>query len=172
MTTNFACSVVDNSQIELECEKKDGMLVKEQQQKGDQMLVGYAYAWKTMLDDGIVLAGGSDAPIEEPRPFLGIYDAVFRQKAPRDAAFINVPGDSSQSKIFRPEERLDVVDAIEAYTTGSAWAAGRDHRLGKIEPGYYADFVILADDSDVVAAPQLWLSARVGQVWVGGIKRK
>jgi len=138
--------------------------------KVDHRLLNHAYAWKTIKDSGIVLAGGSDAPIEDPRPCLGIYDAVFREKAPRDAELISV--DSAQTKIFRPEERLDVVDAIDAYTTGSAWAAGRDDRLGKLEPGYLADFTIMADDSDVVTCPKLWLSVRVGQVWVGGIRRK
>ena len=128
---------------------------------------GFAYAWKTISDAGIVVAGGSDAPVEEPKPSLGIYDAVFRQ-APRGS---DVEGRTSESRVFRPEECLEVGAAIDAFTRGSAWAAGREDVLGKIEAGYLADFVVVEDDADVVGDPRLWLTAQFDQVWVGGIRR-
>ena len=127
----------------------------------------HAYAWKTIRDADVVLAGGSDAPVEEPKPSLGIYDAVFRQKAPRDAENIGDPATT-----FRPEECLRVGAAIDAFTVGSAWAAGRDESMGKIEAGFCADFVVMADDADVVTDPSLWLKADFSQVWVGGVRRK
>ncbi len=79
----------------------------------------YSYAWKTMLDAGIHVAGGSDAPIESSNPLLGMYSAIFRED-------IN-------GKVWREEERLSFDEALQIYTEGGAYAMKEEHRLGKLE---------------------------------------
>ncbi|KFN01455.1 amidohydrolase [Bacillus clarus] len=90
----------------------------------------YAYAWKTLLGAGLHCNGGSDAPIEQVNPFLGIYSAVTRR------SFID-------GVCYMPEERLNVFEAVSLFTTGSAYAIGKEGKRGKIAKGYEADFTIL-----------------------------
>ena len=90
----------------------------------------YAYAWKTLLEAGLYCSGGSDAPIEQVNPFLGIYSAVTRR------SFID-------GICYMPEERLTVYEAISLFTTGSAYAIGKEAKQGQIAKGYEADFTIL-----------------------------
>ena len=95
----------------------------------------YLYAWKTMLTNGLHCAGGSDAPIENASPLLGIYAAITR---------VN-PEDSTQT-VYQPEERLSLFEAISLYTLGSAYASGHEQSQGVIKEGYHADFTILNMD--------------------------
>ncbi len=90
----------------------------------------YAYAWKTLLDAGLHCNGGSDAPIEQVNPFLGIYSAVTRR------SFID-------GVCYMPEERLTAYEAVSLFTTGSAYAIGKEAKRGQIIKGYEADFTIL-----------------------------
>ncbi|EJP88485.1 amidohydrolase [Bacillus cereus] len=96
---------------------------------GDHRL-RYAYAWKTLLGAGLHCNGGSDAPIEQVNPFLGIYSAVTRR------GFID-------GVCYIPEERLTVYEAVSLFTTGSAYAIGKEANRGQITKGYEADFTIL-----------------------------
>ncbi|QWH19654.1 amidohydrolase [Bacillus mycoides] len=96
---------------------------------GDHRL-RYAYAWKTLLGAGLHCNGGSDAPIEQVNPFLGIYSAVTRR------SFID-------GVCYMPEERLTVYEAVSLFTTGSAYAIGKEANRGQITKGYEADFTIL-----------------------------
>ncbi|KAF9126973.1 hypothetical protein BGX30_014997 [Mortierella sp. GBA39] len=95
----------------------------------------HLYAWQTLLRSGIACAGGSDAPIESVSPLLGIYAAVTRMK----------PG-GDQRTVHGSDERLSMYEAISLYTTGSAYAAGRELDRGRIQPGYAADFTVLERD--------------------------
>ena len=99
---------------------------------GEQRL-RYAYAWKTLLSAGLHCAGGSDAPIEQVNPLLGIYSAVTRK------SFVD-------GNCYMPEERLSVFEAVSLFTTGSAYAIGKEENRGKIAAGYEADFTILDRD--------------------------
>jgi predicted amidohydrolase YtcJ len=101
--------------------------------KPDQ--VGCYYGFKTLLDKGIHCSGGSDAPIEEIDPLLGIHAAVTRK----------IPKDPTQ-EVFMEEERLTMYEAISLFTKGSAYASHHEHNQGMIEEGYYADFTILKED--------------------------
>jgi len=71
--------------------------------------------------------------------------------------------------VHRPEECLTVSEALEMYTLGGAYAAMQEHRLGRLLPGYQADFVVL--DKDVCSSPRHLLSVNVLQVWVAGQQR-
>ncbi|WP_459499106.1 amidohydrolase [Bacillus sp. C1] len=93
----------------------------------------YAYAWKTLLRAGLHCGGGSDAPIEQVNPFLGIYSAVTRR------SFID-------GVCYIPEERLSVFEAVSLFTTGSAYTIGKENERGKIARGYEADFTIMDRD--------------------------
>ncbi|WP_028400793.1 amidohydrolase [Ectobacillus panaciterrae] len=93
----------------------------------------YAYAWKTLLDEGFVCAGGSDAPIEAISPFLGIYGSVARRSFFDGACYL-------------PEEKLTMFEAISLFTSGSASAIYKENSRGIIASGYEADFTIIDRD--------------------------
>jgi hypothetical protein len=97
---------------------------------------GLSYAWRTQLDAGAHVAFGSDAPVESPNPFWGLHAALTRRRA-----------DGSPSKEgWRPEQRLSVQEALEGFTTGAAYAAYAENRLGKLASGYLADLIVLEND--------------------------
>jgi hypothetical protein len=116
-----------------------------------------AYAWKTQLDQGAVLALGSDAPVESLNPLLGLHAAVTRRRA--DGA----PGPQG----WHPEQRLTVKAAVRGFTWGPAYATGMENQLGSLERGKLADLTIL--DQDIFAvAPMEILNTRVVGTVVGG----
>ncbi len=92
-----------------------------------------SYSWKTLLDEGIVCAGGSDAPIEEIDPLLGIRAAVDRRS-------------TYDNEVYQVEERLTVYEAVSLYTKGSAYAMGKEDTHGLLEKNYVADFTVLDRD--------------------------
>jgi predicted amidohydrolase YtcJ len=69
----------------------------------------------------------------------------------------------------RPEECLTVRQALDLYTVAGAYTAMQEDRLGKLLPGYQADFIVL--DTDVCARPDDLLTANVVQVWVAGQRK-
>ncbi|GAP15111.1 predicted metal-dependent hydrolase with the TIM-barrel fold [Longilinea arvoryzae] len=96
----------------------------------------YAYAYRTLLEAGTRLAFGSDAPVESPNPFLGLHAAVNRTR----------PSGYPGAEGWRPEQRISLEAALAAYTTGPAFAAGRERELGQLMPDFYADLIVLAED--------------------------
>ena len=95
-----------------------------------------AYAWRAQLQVGAHLALGSDAPVESPNPFLGLHAAVTRRRA--DGS----PGEQG----WYPAQRLTVLEALQGFTTGAAYAARMEDRLGILAPGYLADLIVLDTD--------------------------
>ena len=95
-----------------------------------------AYAWRSLLDAGTVLAFGSDCPVEPLDPIAGIHAAVTRRRA--DGS----PGPEG----WHPEERITVEDAVRAYTVGAAYASGEEREKGSITPGKLADLMVLSQD--------------------------
>ena len=96
-----------------------------------------AYAFRSLLDSGTLVANGSDAPIEELDPLMGICAGVLRTLDERDA--------------WHPEQAVTVEQALHASTVAPAWLAGDERRRGKLLPGFLADLVVL--DRDPVACP-------------------
>ncbi|MHA1511338.1 MAG: amidohydrolase [Promethearchaeota archaeon] len=115
----------------------------------------YSYAWKTMVEKGIHVSGGSDAPVESNNPLLGIYSAIFREV--------------NNGSIWREEERLTFEEALFIYTKGAAYTAKEEGRLGDLAPGFEADFIVLKED--VISKPELLKDAKVQQVYISGIKK-
>jgi predicted amidohydrolase YtcJ len=121
---------------------------------GPERIAG-AYAWRTMLESGVHLAFGSDAPVEDVRPALGIYAAVTRQDA-----------DGSPDGGWRPGEMLNVEEAISAFTAGAAYAVLEEDTLGSLTVGRLFDVTVF--DRDPRAEPVLWLEAEVTVTVVAG----
>jgi hypothetical protein len=101
-----------------------------------------AYAYRSLLDSGAVVANGSDAPVEELDPLAGIRAGVRRD--------------------WHHEQALTVQQAFEATCLAPAWLARDERRRGKLLPGYLADLVVLDRD------PWDDLDAEVVATMVGG----
>jgi predicted amidohydrolase YtcJ len=95
-----------------------------------------AYAWRSLLDSGAVLAFGSDSPVEDLNVMKGIYAAVARRRPD------GYPGPDG----WRPEQRISVTEAVYAYTAGAAYASGEETIKGALSPGKLADLVVLSQD--------------------------
>jgi hypothetical protein len=93
-----------------------------------------AYAWRSLLDTGTIIAGGSDFPVEDPNPFHGLHAAITRRPLAGDHAG------------WQPEQRMTRVEALRSFTSWNAWAAGQEGELGSLERGKRADLVVLSDD--------------------------
>ena len=91
---------------------------------------------RAQLQAGAHLALGSDAPVESPNPFLGLHAAVTRRRA----------DGSPDERGWYPEQRLSLMEALHGFTSGAAYAAGMEDRLGCLKAGYLADLVLLAKD--------------------------
>jgi predicted amidohydrolase YtcJ len=116
-----------------------------------------AYAWRSLLNAGALLAFGSDCPVEDLNPFLGIHAAVTRRRS--DGS----PGPEG----WYPEQRLTVEEAVRAYTLGAAQAVGLEDRLGSLAPGKLADLVVL--DRDIFACDPMEIAeTQVLATMIGG----
>jgi predicted amidohydrolase YtcJ len=114
----------------------------------------HSYAWAEFLKRGVTLAFGTDYPVEPVAPVRGLYAAVTRA---------SIDG----KKIYYPDQKLTMEQAIAAYTTGSAFAEFAEKQKGKLQPGMLADFVVL--DTDITSAPpQRVLETKVLRTVVGG----
>jgi len=116
-----------------------------------------AYAWRSLLDAGTLLAFGSDCPVESLDPLAGIHAAVTRRRAD------GTPGPEG----WHPEQRVTVQDAVRAYTLGAAYASGEEREKGSITPGKLADLVVLSRDIFVVPAMSI-LGTEVEATILGG----
>lgn len=106
---------------------------------GDARLDG-AYAWHTLVDRGVIVVGGSDAPVERGDPLIEFYAAVAR----RDL-------NGFQGPDWRPGEAVDRATALKMFTLWPAYASFREDELGTIEVGKRAD--LTAFDIDLMTAP-------------------
>lgn len=114
----------------------------------------HSYAWADFLRHGVVLAFGTDYPVEPVSPLPGLYAAITRTS-------------EDGRKTYYPAEKITIEQALAAYTTGAAFAEFAEKQKGKIEPGMLADFVVL--DQDITAAqPAKVLQTKVLRTVVGG----
>lgn len=115
-----------------------------------------AYAWRRMLAAGVPLALGSDFPVEQVDPRLGLHAAVTRQ----DRA-------GQPSAGWLPEQRLTAAEALRGFTSDAAWAGHDERRVGRLQPGMRADFVVL-DRDPLDVPPQELADLQVRSTWVDG----
>jgi predicted amidohydrolase YtcJ len=124
---------------------------------GPRRLAG-AYAWQTVLRSGARLAFGSDFPVESPNPFPGLAAAVSRQDMEG-----RPPGG------WIPSERLNFAQALDAFTRGAAYAGFAEQKIGSLDAGKWADFIIVDRDPAKVDARAL-ARTQVLETWVAGKK--
>ncbi len=122
---------------------------------GPDRLAG-AYAWHSLAESNARLAFGSDFPVEQVNPMLGIHAAVTRQDA-----------EGWPEGGWLPEERISRTAAIRAFTLDAAYAGFMEDRVGSLETGKRADFIVL--DRDILAVPADEIPAiTVAETWVDG----
>jgi predicted amidohydrolase YtcJ len=109
---------------------------------------------RSLLDAGIHVAGSSDRPVAPGAPLRGVEAMVRRQ--------------SASGREYSPAERVDVLTALAAYTSGGARAARSEHLFGRLAPRLAADLVFVADDPTQVSAAQIGSIAVLATV-VGGM---
>ena len=109
-----------------------------------------AYGFRSLLESGATVAMGTDWPVESPDPMQGIAAAARSRGFPTGG------------------EEITVAEAIDAYTRGSARAAGEEGTRGALRPGALADFAVLSDDPGWVPVEELVSRVRVIQTVVGG----
>jgi predicted amidohydrolase YtcJ len=115
-----------------------------------------AYAWRSLLNTGVVIPNGSDFPVEEVNPLISFHSAISRQDA------TNWPPGG-----WYPEQAMTRDEALKAMTIWPAYAGFQEKTMGSITPGKYADFVIL--DRDIMSVPVTEiLSTHVLSTWIGG----
>lgn len=107
---------------------------------GDARLDG-AYAWHSLVDRGVIVVGGSDAPVERGSPLIEFYAAVARKDL-----------EGFQGPDWRPQEAVDRMTALKMFTLWPAHASFREAELGTIEVGKRADFT--AFDIDLMTVPE------------------
>src|SRR5712692_315042 len=115
-----------------------------------------AYAWATMLKNGVRLAFGTDYSVEPISPFRGLYACVTRER----------PNGGPKGG-WEAQEKISLDDCIRAYTSGSAYAEFEEGKKGELKQGEYADFVILSNDLTKVP-PSEYTKTRVLRTVVGG----
>ncbi len=118
----------------------------------------YAYAWKSMLQNKVPLAFGSDAPVESLNPWPGLFSSITRQNT-----------EFEPKEGFNPEERLTLQESFEAFTSGAAYAAFREAELGTLSKGHYADFIILGKNPYELKPLEIY-NTKVEATYIGGEK--
>jgi predicted amidohydrolase YtcJ len=122
---------------------------------GPQRLRG-AYAWRSFLDQGTRIAGGSDFPVESDNPFFGLYSAVTRADQhgqPRGG--------------WHHEQAMTRKEALRAFTLDAAYAEHWEKSIGSLEPGKWADFILIDHDLFTMPVADIW-KIKVEETWVAG----
>jgi len=123
---------------------------------GEARVAEGAYVWRALLDTGAVIAAGSDFPVEEPNPMLGIYAAITRQDPSG-----RPPGG------WTANQRMSREAALASFTAQAAFASHAEALTGSLEAGKLADMVVLSKDITQVP-PREILSTVVRMTIVGG----
>jgi predicted amidohydrolase YtcJ len=115
-----------------------------------------AYAWRSLLNTGVVIPNGTDFPVEEVNPLLTFHAAVTRQDP-----------QNSPAGGWYPDQKMTREEALQSMTIWPAYAGFQEAMLGSLTPGKYADFVVL--DRDIMRVPDTEiLGTRVISTWIGG----
>jgi predicted amidohydrolase YtcJ len=115
-----------------------------------------AYPWRSLLDEGVIIANGTDAPVEDVDPLPSFYASVTRKRADTGLEFF-------------PEQRMTRAEAIHSYTLGNAYAGFEEDFKGSVTSGKVADFVVLSHDlinctDDEILSSKVLLTMVNGQI--------
>ncbi|MCI8645469.1 MAG: amidohydrolase [Firmicutes bacterium] len=116
----------------------------------------YAYPWRRLLDEGFIITGSSDSPVEPYNPFLGVYAVTTRKDL-----------DGNPAGGWHSEQNVSVYEALEMYTKNAAFSSFEEDLKGTICPGKLADFIVLDADPFAVEAEQT-KDIAVTQTYLGG----
>jgi predicted amidohydrolase YtcJ len=124
-----------------------------------------AYAWKSFLDSGAIICGGSDAPVERGEPMIEFYAAVARKPLP--SAREGLPAEALAKAGWHPEQAVTREQALKMFTSWPAYAAFEEAEKGSIEVGKLADFTVLSQDIMKIPEPDI-LKTRCEITIIGG----
>jgi predicted amidohydrolase YtcJ len=116
-----------------------------------------AFAYKEFADHGAILAIGSDTPTAPHHPIKNLYVATTRKSARQPDA-----GDAP----VNPNFKLEMAQAVTAATMGTAYSCFSEHRIGSLEVGKEADFVVV----DMKFEAEELLKANITETWYSGLK--
>ena len=119
----------------------------------DEKRARWLMAYRSWMDQGLIVAGGEDGPIYSSDPFLSMYYAVTRRI--HDDVYLN------------PEQAVSVYEAVSMYTKNASFCAHEETRKGTITPGKYADFAVL--DRDIFhISPEKLKDVKNTRTYLGG----
>ncbi len=130
-----------------------------QDRLGEVRILG-AYAWRKLLENGAVIANGSDFPVESANPFFGLHAAITRQDHNNQP-----PGG------WFPEESMTAVEAFASFTIDAAYSGHHENLIGTLEAGKLADFILIEQDIFANAPTEIW-KTEVAETWVNGLMIK
>lgn len=122
---------------------------------GSERIKG-GYAWQRFLQQGTIIASGSDFPVEHSNPFYGLYSSVTR-----------MDHDGAPVGGWYVDQAMSRLEAFRSFTLDAAYAAHQENELGTLEEGKWADFIIIDRDYFEVPDSELW-QIKVLQTWVAG----
>jgi predicted amidohydrolase YtcJ len=120
---------------------------------GDRRAEEGAYVWQKLMQAGALVTNGTDAPVEDIDPIASYYATVSRKL--------------KDGSVFYPDQRMNRMEALRSYTINTAHAAFEEKSKGTLEPGKYADMVVLTKDILTVPEEQI-PTATVAYTIVGG----
>lgn len=115
-----------------------------------------AYAWQSFLKSGVIICGGSDAPVERGEPMIEFYAAVWRK---------SIKGESGPG--WHPEQAVSRDQALKMFTIWPAFASFQEKDKGSIEVGKLADFTVLSADIMKIPPPEI-LTTQNEMTIIGG----
>jgi len=115
-----------------------------------------AYAWRTLLNSGVRVISGSDFPVEYANPFYGLHAAVSRQNRENKPALGWIA-----------QEAMTLTQALNSFTLDAAYGAHQENLIGTLEPGKWADFIVIDQDIFTQPTTALWKPTVLG-TWIGG----
>lgn len=119
----------------------------------------YAYAWKTLLEHGVICGGGSDAPVEPMNPLFGIHAAVTRK----------APGETHSG--WYPEQKLTMLEAFHLFTKYAAYTTNEENTKGTISRGKLADMTVYSADPLKLEDADGLLDIRIEMTIIGGERK-
>ncbi|MBL4658917.1 MAG: amidohydrolase [Alcanivoracaceae bacterium] len=117
-----------------------------------------AYAWQTLIKKGVIIASGSDFPVELANPFYGLHAAITRQDR-----------NNQPENGWIAIEKMTVKQALASFTINAAYANHRENSIGSLESGKWADFILVNQNIFETPPQNIW-QTQVIQTWVAGQK--